>query len=222
MLLSDLISLLVAFLYVAAFIAIAEMLYRAFHVPVDITRKIVHIGVGLAAIALEIIFREWYIAIIGPLAFILINYLSYRANLFRGIETGEKEQFGTIYFPLSFVILTPLLWSQPAILAASMMPLTWGDSAAGILGKRFGAHKFTILGQRSSLEGSLAMFLFGLLGTYFALVLFGQSASMSFVLSLITAFVAAIVEALSPRGLDNLTVPLVCALILVAFNTLAK
>ncbi len=222
MLPSDLLSLLVAFAYIIVLIAIAEILRRVFHVPVDITRKVVHVGVGMVAIALTIVFREWYIAIIGPLVFIIINYLSYRTGLFRGIETGEKEQLGTIYFPLAFVILTPPLWSQPAILAAAMMPLTWGDAAAAILGKRFGVHKFTLFNQTSSIEGSLAMFVFGFLGTYFALLLFGQSTGTSFLLSLVTAFAATIAEALSPKGIDNLTVPLMSAVVLVGLTSLIK
>ncbi len=218
MVLSDLASLLIGFCYVAALIALSEILRRVFHVPVDITRKIVHIGVGLAAIAMKIIFREWYIAIIGPIAFILVNYVSYRANLFHGIETSERGQLGTIYFPLSFVILTPLLWSQPAILAASMMPLTWGDAAAAILGARFGVHKFMIFNQTSSIEGAIAMFFFSLVGTYSALVLFGASTSVSLILAIATAFIATVIEALSPRGIDNLTVPLVSALVLLILN----
>ncbi len=217
-LLSDLLSLLIAFLYVSALIAIAEVLHHVWRVPVDITRKIVHVGVGMAAIALTIVFRDWYIAIIGPLAFILVNYVSYRVNLFRGIETGEQGQIGTVYFPLSFVILTPLLWSQPALLAASMMPLTWGDAAAAILGKRFGAHKFTVFSQSSSVEGALAMFVCSLLGTFFSLLLFGQTMFPSFALAVVTAFIATLVEALSPRGIDNLTVPIASAVLLVALS----
>jgi phytol kinase len=222
MILSDLASLLIGFGYVAALIALSEILRRMFHVPVEITRKIVHVGVGMAAIALKVIFREWHIAIIGPIVFLLVNYVSHRANLFQGLETGEHGQLGTIYFPLSFVILTPLLWSQPEVLAASMMPLTWGDTAAAILGARYGMHKFTIFDQTSSVEGAIAMFVFSFIGTYFALVLFGQSTTVSLILASTAAFIATIFEALSPGGIDNLTVPLVSALVLVILNQVVK
>jgi phytol kinase len=103
-----------------------------------------------------------------------------------------------------------------------MMPLTWGDAAAAILGKRFGVHKFTLFSQTSSWEGSLAMFVFSLLGTLFALLLFGQPVGTSFFLSLATAFFASIAEALSQRGIDNLTVPIVSAIVLVGVTSLAK
>lgn len=221
-LLSDLISLAIAFLYVAALLSVTEILRRVFHVPLNLTRKIVHVGVGMTALVITAFFRDWTIAIIGPLVFIGVNYFSYRRKLFSGVETGEAGQFGTIYFPLSFVLLTPLLWSFPVLLAAAFMPMTWGDAAAAILGTRFGSRRFTLFGQSSSVEGSLAMFVFSFVGTDLALMLFGQPPIPSAAISLATALIAAIAEALSPKGVDNLTVPIVSAAILVTMHGAAK
>ena len=222
MLASDFVSLAIAFLYVAALIALAEILRRVFCVPVDITRKIVHIGVGMGALVITSFFRTWFIAIIGPLVFIVVNWVSYRANIFHGIETGERRQFGTIFFPLSFVILVPSLWSRPTVLAASFMPLTWGDAAAAILGQRFGSHRFTLFGQASSVEGSLAMFAASFVATCFALLAFGQPIATSALISTAVALPATFAEALSPMGIDNLTVPLISALTLFALSGFLK
>ncbi len=52
----------------------------------------------------------------------LINYVSCRRSVYSGIETGEKGQLGTVYCPLAFVILIPVPWNAPAILA-SLIPL---------------------------------------------------------------------------------------------------
>lgn len=219
---SDLLSLLIAFLYVAALIATSEILYRVFHAPLDITRKIVHVGVGMTALAVTIIFRDWTVAIIGPLAFIAINYFSYRRKIFQSIEIAEERQLGTIYFPLSFVILTPLFWSRPALLAAAFMPMTWGDAAAAILGKRFGAHPFRLFGQLSSVEGSVAMFVFAFIATVLALIAFGQPSGLSTGIAFVTALIATVVEAMSPKGMDNLTVPIVSAITLTVLNGFGK
>lgn len=219
---SDFVVLLIAFFYVAALIATSEILFRVFHAPLDITRKIVHVGVGMTALVLTFIFRVWTIAILGPLAFIAINYFSYRRKIFQGIEIAEQGQLGTIYFPLSFVILTPLLWSRPALLAAAFMPMTWGDAAAAILGKRFGAHPFRLFGQDSSVEGSIAMFAFSFIATALALVAFGQPSGWSTVIAFVTALIATVVEAMSPKGMDNLTVPIVSAITLTALNGFGK
>lgn len=218
---SDPLALGLAFAYVSVILGLGEGLRRGLGLSVEFTRKFVHVGVGMIAFALVVLFREWYFAIIPPLIFIAVNYISYRRQMFRGMETGEKNQLGTVYFPISFCILIPLLWSRPALLVASLMPLTWGDAFAAVLGRRFGAHRFVVFGQTRSLEGSLAMFAFSLVTTLFALVVFGQAVGSSLRVALLTAMAATIVEALSPWGIDNLAVPLVSALVLMLASGVA-
>jgi len=143
---SDPVALIIAFLYVSVVLAVSEMLRRGLRVSVDLTRKFVHIAVGMIAFPLVLLFQSWQFAIIPPVVFIVVNYVSYRRQVFAGMETGQRGQLGTIYFPISFSILIPLLWSQPALLVASLMPMTWGDAFAALIGQRFGTHKFTVLG----------------------------------------------------------------------------
>lgn len=201
-------------------LGVSEVLRRVARVSVDVTRKFVHIAVGMIAFPLVLLFQSWQCAIIPPLVFIIVNYVSYRRQIFVGMETGARGQLGTVYFPISFAILLPLLWSQPALLVASLMPMVWGDALAAIVGQRIGMRKFTILGQTRSLEGTLAMFVFSWLAVFLALIFFAQSLESSFVTALIVASVASIVEALSPFGLDNLTVPLASALVLMVLQVL--
>lgn len=219
---SDPLALLVAFLYVSLVLALGEGLRHWLKLSVEFTRKFVHIAVGMIAFPLVLLFREWYFAIIPPLVFILVNYLSYRRQIFSGMETGEKNQLGTVYFPISFSILIPLLWPRPEFLAASLMPMTWGDAFAAILGRRYGTHRFTVFGQTRSLQGSLAMFVTSLVATFFALVAFGQPAETSLLLGSVVAVAATLVEAGSPWGIDNLTVPLFSAVVLVLGSTVWK
>jgi phytol kinase len=220
MTISDPIALIIAFLYVSVVLAVSEMLRRGLRLSVDLTRKFVHIAVGMIAFPLVLLFQSWQFAIIPPLVFIVVNYVSYRRQVFAGMETGQRGQLGTIYFPISFSILIPLLWSQPALLVASLMPMTWGDAFAALIGQRFGTHKFTVLGQTRSIEGSLTMFVFSLLAVFLTLLFFSQPLATSFVFALVVALIASIVEACSPFGIDNLTVPLSSAIVLVALSVI--
>lgn len=217
---SDPLALVLAFGYVSVILGVGEGLRRGLALSVEFTRKFVHIGVGMIAFALVVFFRTWYFAIIPPLVFIAVNYVSYRRQVFQGMETGEKNQLGTVYFPISFCILIPLLWSHPAWLVGSLMPMTWGDAFAAILGKHFGRHPFVVFGQRRSLEGSLAMFLFSLVATFSALVVFGVPVMPGLATAFVTALAATAVEAISPWGIDNLTVPMISALALVLASRL--
>ena len=71
----------------------------------DFTRKFIHIGVGMWVVGTVLLFENRFLAVIPPLSFVLINYVSYRRETFKAMETGEKGNLGTVYFPLSFAIL---------------------------------------------------------------------------------------------------------------------
>jgi len=73
------------------------------------------------------------------------------------MESEDKSSLGTIYFPISFAALIYFWWEMPVGLVAAMMPLTWGDAMAAILGRRYGHYHYTVVGRTRSLEGSLAM-----------------------------------------------------------------
>ena len=206
----DWIALVVSFVYVFAMIGIAEGLRKWRGYSVDFTRKFIHIAVGMWAFGTVWLFESRTFAIIPPLAFIFINAYSYWQGTFQAMETGEKGKLGTVYFPLSFVIIVWFLWDQPHLLVASLMPMTWGDALAAVIGQRIGRRKYSVLGSTRSIEGSSIMFLASWVATLAALVLLAPEniqISTALGISAATAFGAALVEAISPWGVDNLTVP---------------
>ena len=222
----DTIALLTAFAYVFAMIGIAEALRKWRGYSVEFTRKFIHIAVGMWAYGTVLMFERRTFAIIPPAAFIALNALSYWQGTFKAMETGEKGQLGTIYFPISFVALIWLLWGRPHLLVASLMPMTWGDALAAVVGRRFGQRRYTVVGSTRSVEGSVVMFLASLVATLAPLLLLAPepldlaAAPAARVLSqragaaAVTALGATIIEAISPWGIDNLTVPAVSALLL--------
>lgn len=212
---SDWLALIISYVYVFAVIGVGEGLRKWRGYSTEFTRKLIHISVGLWAFGTVLLFQHWYFAIIPPLSFVLFNYISYRGEIFKSVETGEKGNLGTVYFPISFAIIICLLWERPNLLVASLMPMTWGDALAAVLGRRYGQRKYSVLGSTRSMEGSLAMFLFSWLSTFLALLLLpplGWQTSLLYALAV--AVFATLVEALSPWHIDNLTVPLLSAALL--------
>lgn len=226
---SDWQALIISYVYVFAMIGIGEGLRKWLGqakpgtYSTEFTRKVIHISVGMWAIGTVLLFEHWYFAIIPPLSFVVLNYISYRQEIFKSVETGEKGNLGTVYFPISFVIIICLFWESPHLLVASLMPMTWGDALAAILGRRYGQRKYSVLGSTRSVEGSLAMFFFSWLATFLALLLLSSLGGVlslskgwqvSVLYSLALAAFATLVEALSPWHVDNLTVPLLSAALL--------
>jgi phytol kinase len=198
----------ISFIYVFLALGIAEGLRRAFKWPVEFTRKVVHISVGMWAWGTAALFTNKWLALICPASFIVLNYISYKRGLFLAMESNDKSNLGTVYFPIAFVALILILFDESKFaFALSLMPLTWGDSFAAIVGKRFGKHPYTVFGSQRSIEGSAAMFIFSFFSTaipiYFHLLPALNWMPFAFVLA---AFATAI-EMVSPRGLDNILIP---------------
>lgn len=207
---SDWLALAASYVFIFAAIGIAEGMRKWRGYSTDFTRKFIHITVGMWSVGTVLLFEHWYMAIIPPASFILINYISYRQETFKAMETGEKGNLGTIYFPLSFSVIIILFWSRPHLLVASLMPMTWGDALAAVLGARYGQFRYTVWGSTRSLEGSVSMFLFAFIATFLALWIFAPlSLGLGLFYALIVALLATLVEAITPWHLDNLTVPLV-------------
>jgi phytol kinase len=212
------IALIVSFVYVFAMIGVGEAFRKWRGYSVDFTRKFIHIAVGMWACGTVLLFERRVYAIIPPLSFVAINALSYWRGTFKAMETGEKGQLGTIYFPISFAVILWLLWDRPSIVVASLMPMTWGDALAAVVGRRVGKRRYTVAGSTRSLEGSAVMALASWVATLVPLVLLGAAPlglPTAAWIAAVTALGATVVEAISPWGIDNLTVPAVSAVILV-------
>ncbi len=223
----DLIALLISFMYATSLILVAEIIRRRRGYPQEFTRKIVHVGAGMWVLGVLGLFETWYIGVIPFASFIFINYIVWRYKILDAVDAPDSTP-GTVYFALSITILFGFLWRTGSpndhgyIAAAGTMAMTWGDALAAIVGKTWGRHKYTVGTSTRSLEGSLAMFIAS--GTAMLLVLQlapGSSLSplaaplglgVSLTAALIAALIATAAEAVSPHGMDNISVPLISGL----------
>jgi phytol kinase len=213
----DILVLVLSYVYLFIVLGITELLRRRRGYSVDFTRKAIHIAAGMTAYFL-LFFENRWIGIIPSVSFIFINALSYWKGAFLAMETGERGQLGTIYFPISFTVVAWLLWHQRPLVVAAVMPMTWGDAFAAVVGRRWGHRKYTILGSSRSLEGSAVFLLTAWISTALPLALLSASPFSGLTAVLVAlgmAAAATLVEAVSPWGTDNLTVPAVSTLALV-------
>jgi phytol kinase len=209
---NDTLAIAIAFAYVFATLAIAELLRKVFRLPVEFTRKVVHIAVGMWAWGTIALFESKWMAIVTPAVFVLLNYVSHRRGLFLAMESNDRGNLGTVYFPLAFVAVILLTWdvSKPMLVAA-LMPMTWGDSFAAVIGRAIGRRRYRVGGSTRTVEGSLVMFALSFVSVFITLLvlerLSGADIGWAAVFALATAVAATLAEAISPRGLDNLLVP---------------
>ena len=92
--------------------------------------------------------------------------------------------------------------------------MSYGDGLASLLGIRYGRRKYRVFGETRSYVGSCAMFVFTFVLMIVALLFYQIPLSLQTVLFLAgISLVASIVEGLTPKGLDNLSVPFVTVLL---------
>src|SRR5574341_449411 len=219
----DIIGLIASYIYAFGLLFVVEAIGKALRWHPNFTRKIIHIGAGMWVWGILALFDHWYYGIIPFATFIILNYLFYRRQVFKQMDTEESTP-GTIYFAIAITILFGLLWrtegetDHAPLATAAVTAMTWGDALASILGRRWGRHQYQTFGHTRSWEGSAAMLVFSFAAMLITLLALPGSSlspnseligpSMAAIMAVVGAVVATAAEALSPAGTDNLSVPL--------------
>jgi phytol kinase len=215
---SNWLGLFLAYLYIFGIIGTAEFLRRWRGYSSDFTRKFVHIGVGMLSWMLPFLFDSPWPFVIACLTFMVINLFDWRYGFFSSMTSSDRSNLGTVYFPLAAAIVAIVFWEYPPLMVAALMPLTWGDGLASVIGRSFGRNTYTVFGQTRSIQGSVTFFIMGGIFTWFALWAQLGSPEISPVSALFPALIillaTTLTEAISIFGVDNLTITAVAILIL--------
>lgn len=151
-----------------------------------------------------------------PATFVIINYISYKKQIISVMEreNNEKEGLGTVYYALSLLVLSIIsfgILNKPEIGLVPCLVMAYGDGLAAIIGKAVKSKKYEIGNSQKTIAGSLTMFIVTVL-TVFIYLTYMQNPAAAFY-AIIIGILITIVEAISIKGLDNLTVP-ICTLLL--------
>jgi len=207
---NNLLGIIICTVYIFSIIGLAELLRRRRGYTSGFTRKVIHIGVGMMTWGLVYIFTSPWPFIGTCLVFTFLLYLDYKYELVPAMASSDKSNKGTIYFPLAAAAGVLVFWEQPALMVASLMPLTWGDGLAPVVGKAYGRRAYFVASHMRTVEGSAGFFVFGMLFTWLALwVMPGLpdiTPAGAILPALIVMAVTTLIEAVSIWGLDNLAV----------------
>jgi len=130
------IVLLVSYLFVASVVGIGVGLSMLKVTTGETTRKLIHIGViHWWIIALLYLDTTW-IALIGPVSFVLINALNVKYRIIPGIQREETNDYGTVYYAVSLSIITLVAYELNGLQAATiaLFVMGYGDGLAALVG----------------------------------------------------------------------------------------
>lgn len=210
----DLAGVALVYIYVATLLIITEIFLKKWP---SISRKVLHITVGNIAFLLPIFETDWVMAFIAAAPFIPLTFLMSPhtpIKSLRGKTSAAGHGMGLVYYVITWTILAYVFFDNMVVIAVAIFAMSYGDGFASVIGLKFGKKKFNVCGDEKSYIGSMAMFAFTFIMTIVAMLFYNiEITSFLIGVLLFIALVAAIVEAITPRGLDNLTVPFACVLI---------
>src|SRR6266545_6643723 len=135
----------------------AEYLSRFKGVHSELTRKLVHIFVGMF-VAFWPFFLSWRQIQALSLLFLVAVLFSIKFNIFNSIHAVSRNSIGEVLFAVVIGVLAFIV-SEPWVFAAAMLHLSLADGLAAIVGLAYGEHNsYRIMGRTKSLAGSLAFF----------------------------------------------------------------
>ena len=209
---------LLTFGWVFLMLGLTMVLKKATNADAEVSRKIIHVSVAFAWIPMYLCFgTSWHLPV--PTAvFILLNYISYKKNLFAAMERTDesKKSLGTVYYAISMTFMAVCSVLRPACLipyGVASFCMALGDGFAPMFGRIEKGNR-TLLGSRT-LYGSASVLVICFVGIVIMSTIF--SLSLSLPQLLLTALAATLLELVGVRGLDNLTLPLGVFALLVLF-----
>jgi dolichol kinase len=210
----DIAGVLLVYIYVAILLITTEKILNKYP---EFSRKFLHIMTGNIAFLLPIFVTREIMAFAAAAPFIILTFLMSPytpIKKIRGRTSAAGHGMGLVYYSITWTILAYLFFDNMVVIAIGILAMSYGDGLASIFGLKFGKKKYKVLGDEKSYMGSFVMFIFTFITAIIALFYYNISITYYVILVLLfIAFVATIVEGLTSKGLDNLTVPFVCVFI---------
>lgn len=220
---SDWIAFGVFFVGIMLVIGIAEYTRTKMQWSAEASRKIVHVLVGVMIFWARFLFESPVPAILIALVFIFVNLAALIKGGFEGMHATDRQSMGTVFYPLSFLILVLMFWYRdPAILLISFLILALTDPLAAQVGENVkNPRAFVVWRDTKSLQGStalgLAAFFITVVGLFFLRQIDGHPMpgfQTLFIAGISVGVLSAFAESISWGGSDNLSLPLSAALTL--------
>jgi dolichol kinase len=205
---NDVIGLVLVYTYVILLLIITE---KVLHKYPTASRKVLHIMTGNIAFILPLFQTREVMAFLAAGPFILFTFLMSPHSpikSIRGKTSAAGHSMGLVYYAITWTILAYVFFDHMEIIAIGIFAMSFGDGFASLLGTTFGKRKYNVVGDEKTYLGSFFMFVFTLIMMTVALIYFGVDVTITKLLVLpFIALIAMLVEAITPKGLDNISVP---------------
>ena len=206
------VAMALVFAAFALLIVPVALLQKRGWLSAELSRKVVHIGMGLVTAAFPCLFTEaWPVLLLtGGFVTLLVALRTVpilRARFGSALCGVERASWGDLYFPIAIGGLFVLTHHEPVNFVIPVLILALADAAAALIGTRFGRHRYLADEGEKSWEGSGAFLAVAFVCTLVPLLVTGTPLPHAALTALCVGFLTMLLEATAWRGLDNLFVP---------------
>lgn len=216
---SNLLGLLTSMALVFFILCLVFILKKITNMGNELLRKIVHISVSNWWLLNLIYVSDVKYAIVGPIAFMFMNSIFvFKPKLGDKFGfVGRQRNYGLVYYPFSLGIIVLLCYNNILPYYAGtigVLCMGYGDGLAAITGSRWGKTKIPLNTGGKTYLGSFVMVVVCNFICVLTFALATDFSTISIVLaSLVLSLVASFIEMITPRGLDNISVPVITAIL---------
>lgn len=236
----DIVAFIISFIVILMLVQINARIEKSGALSTTVTRKVIHTFAAPLWVLTWMLFSgdmfSRWLAIIVPLIFVLQFVMigtgkSQNEDFVRSMSrSGDPKELlgGTLYYAFMMVVIGILWFYVPPdgdLAAATPLALivfgclAGGDGFADVIGRKYGGDKkFGIGGAEKTLAGVIGMFIGSFLFSFVLVFLFSIEVATFSVVGLlipilIVSIVSTIVEAITPKGLDNLTITIAAIIV---------
>ena len=180
----------------------------------ELKRKSFHVINGIVMLTFPYIFSNPVsVGILGAIAIavmLVLRNTGLKKTLGSALFSVERKSWGEIFFIISVFLIFVLSKGDPVYYSIPILILTFADSTAALIGKRYSKGNLAKNNEDSkSIEGSFAFFVVAFMATLIPTLLYTNTGrEETLYISLIIGFVIALVEMIAHTGNDNLLIPL--------------
>ena len=243
----DIVAFIISFILIMLLVQINAAIEKSGKLSTVVTRKVIHTFAAPVWVVSWLlfsggVFSRW-LAMIVPLLFV-IQFAAIGTGKMQNEDfvrsmsrSGDPKELlgGTLYYAFMMVVIG-ILWFYvpPDGNLANATPLALivfgclagGDGFADVIGRKYGGEsKFGIGGAEKTFAGVIGMFIGSFLFSFVLVFLFSIEVATFSIVDLIlpivvVSLIMTIVEAITPKGIDNLTISIAAIIVVLLLPTL--
>lgn len=207
-LLADLGGMLGISAAIVGLLVLGEVLRRRLGAEAEHTRKLVHVGAGAVVLSMPWVLAHGVSAVLLGVLFAGILAAGKVTGVLGSVHGVARRTRGAYYYPFAVSGTFVLAEGEPLRFCVPMAVMAVADTAAAMVGHRWGERRYAVGEGYRTLEGTAAFFVLALAIFLGGLLLDGRVSPL-WAVAVVGAVATTAVEAVSLRGSDNLLIPLV-------------